>query len=123
MYKELFIQVLIAAVAVVGVMEFIKNFIPVKPVLYAVFTLALSTFAFFAIVYLPVWVIGSLLTLGCVQMGYEIFIQGVREILRGVARYLSQPKNYIADPNSPKGEYEAPPSIISTAQQELSFKS
>jgi hypothetical protein len=76
------LQVIVAALATVGIEEFIKNFMKnVKTIWYAVLMLPLSIGCFCAVNLLPTYVIGSLLTIGSVQLCYQTLIQGFKSVV------------------------------------------
>lgn len=76
------IQVVVASLATVGIEEFIKNFFkPKNKKWYAVLMLPLSVFCFCAASLMPLCVIGSLLTVGCVQLCYQTLVQGFSVML------------------------------------------
>lgn len=78
--------VIVAAFATVGIEEFIKNFFkPQNTVWYALIMPPIALICFMAAYFLPPWVIGSFLTLSCVQVCYQTLIQGFQAIIRNIA--------------------------------------
>ncbi|MBQ2552998.1 MAG: hypothetical protein II563_09170 [Treponema sp.] len=86
MNSQFVLKVFVAAFATVGVEEFLKNFIKTeKTFIYAVLMIPLAVGCYFAIEALPVWVIGSLLTIGCVQICYQTIVQGFKTAIKGLS--------------------------------------
>jgi hypothetical protein len=82
MNMQFALQVIVAALAAVGIEEFIKNFMKnVNTIWYAVLMLPLSIGCFCAVYLLPVYVIGSLLTVGSVQLCYQTLVQGFKGVV------------------------------------------
>lgn len=82
MDTQFLLQVVAASLAAVGVEEFIKNFFkPANKAWYAAVMLPLSVGCFCAARLLPLWVIGSLLTVGSVQLCYQTLVQGFQKII------------------------------------------
>lgn len=80
--SQLILKICVAAFATVGIEEYIKNFLKTeKTKIYALIMIPLSLGCFFAIEKLPIWVIGGLLTVGCVQIAYQTIIQGFKAII------------------------------------------
>lgn len=83
------LQVFVAALATVGIEEYIKNFFkPKNKVWYAVLMLPLSAGCFLAIYLLPIYVIGIILTSGCVQLCYQTLIQGFKSIVSTLSKKI-----------------------------------
>lgn len=82
---QLILKVLVAAFATVGVEEFIKNFLKTeKTYWYAIIMVPLAVGCYIAVELLPASVIGSLLTIGGVQLCYQTLVQGFKAIIRNV---------------------------------------
>lgn len=82
MDKYFIVKVFVAALATVGVEEFLKNFIkPTSKIWYAVLMMPLSVGCYLAIELLPTYVIGILLTIGTVQLCYQTIVQGIKTIV------------------------------------------
>lgn len=76
MDKYFVLKVFVAALATVGIEEFIKNFFkPKNKIWYAVLMIPLSIGCYLSVDLLPLYVIGSLLTIGSVQLCYQSFVQ------------------------------------------------
>lgn len=89
--SQFLLKIFTAAFATVGIEEFIKNFLKTeKSWVYALLMIPLSIGSYFSIEALPVWVIGSLLTIGCVQICYQTIIQGFKAIIEGVANKIKE---------------------------------
>ena len=83
---ELLIKIVVAGFAAVGIEEYLKNFLPKgNTKLFALLMLPLAVVCFVAVDLLPLPVIGSLLTVGTVQIAYETLIQGFRAVIERVS--------------------------------------
>ncbi len=86
---QFLLKVLAAAFATVGIEEFIKNFLKTKKTwVYALLMIPLSIGSYFSAEVLPMWVIGGLLTIGCVQISYQTIVQGFKAIIKNLARRI-----------------------------------
>lgn len=84
-YSELMTQVVIAAIATVGLIEVIKNFLKTeKKWIFSLIMLPLSVGTYFAMVKLPVWVIGGILTIGVTQECYQVIVQSIQNLVNSV---------------------------------------
>ncbi len=82
---QFLLRILVACFATVGVEEYIKNFFkPKNKIWYAVLMLPLSVGCYIATSMLPVQVIGSILTIGGVQLCYQTLVQGFKSIIENV---------------------------------------
>lgn len=82
---DLVMKIVVAGFGAVGIEEYIKNFLPSKKSRWwALIMLPLSIGCFFAVHCLPLPVIGSVLTVGAVQIAYETLIQGFRAVIERV---------------------------------------
>lgn len=87
--SQLLLKVFIASFATVGIEEYAKNFLKTeKTFVYALLMLPLAVMCYFAAEKLPVWVIGSLLTVGCVQVCYQTIVQGFKALIEGFSSKL-----------------------------------
>lgn len=87
--SQFLLKVFTAAFATVGIEEFIKNFLKTKKTwVYALLMIPLSIGSYFSVEVLPMWVIGGLLTIGCVQICYQTIVQGFRAIIENLARKI-----------------------------------
>lgn len=99
------IQVIVAALATVGIEEFFKNFFkPKNKKWYAILMLPLSVFCFCAASLLPLYIIGSLLTIGCVQLCYQTLVQGFKIILENAFERMKGGGNKTVENTSEKQE-------------------
>lgn len=86
---QFLLKVLVASFATVGLMETAKNFWKTeKKVWYAVAMVPLSISSYFSVEVLPMWIIGGLLTIGCVQISYQTIVQGFKTIIENLARRI-----------------------------------
>lgn len=84
--SDLLIKIVVAGFAAVGIEEWLKNFLPARrSKWWALLMLPLSVGSFLAAHCLPLPVIGSLLTVGTVQIAYETLIQGFRAVIDRVS--------------------------------------
>lgn len=78
----LVLKVIIASFSTVGLMEYLKNFIKTKKTwLYSLLMPIFAIGCYLACEYLPVGVIGGLLTVGCVQLDYQVIVQGFKKAI------------------------------------------
>ncbi len=83
--SQFLLRVIVAAFATVGIMEFIKNFLKTsKTWIYAILMIPLSVGCYVSVELLPFAVIGSLLTIGSVQLCYQTLVQGFKAIISNV---------------------------------------
>lgn len=86
-------NVMLAAFATVGVIEVVKNFLTTeKKWMYSLIMIPLSLACYAAAEFLPTWVIGGILTIGVTQECYQIIIQSVTSIVKGMAQKLGGEK-------------------------------
>lgn len=77
------IKALISALAGVGLMEWIKNFIKTeKTWIYSLIMPFIAIGCFVSIEYLPIGVFGSIMTIGIMQINYQLLIQGIQKIVK-----------------------------------------
>ena len=77
------IKALISALAGVGLMEWIKNFIKTeKTWIYSLIMPVIAIGCFLSIEYLPIGVFGSIMTIGIMQVNYQLLIQGIQKIVK-----------------------------------------
>ncbi|MGN0757033.1 hypothetical protein [Treponema sp.] len=87
--SQFLLKVFTAAFATVGIEEFIKNFLKTKKTwVYALLMIPLSIGSYFSVEVLSMWVIGGLLTIGCVQICYQTIVQGFKAIIENLARRI-----------------------------------
>ena len=86
---EFLMKIIVACFATVGFEEYIKNFFkPQNKVWYAVLMLPLSAVCYASLSLLPVEVIGSILTVGGVQLCYQTFVQGFKAIVENITNKI-----------------------------------
>lgn len=85
------IKAIISALAGVGLMEWLKNFIKTeKTWIYSIIMPVIAIGCFCAIEYLPIGVFGSIMTIGVMQVGYQVLIQGIQKILQSKIDSISK---------------------------------
>ena len=85
------IKAVISAFAGVGLMEWIKNFIKTeKTWIYSLIMPFIAIGCFVAIEYLPIGVFGSIMTIGIMQIDYQILIQGIKKIGKSKINSISK---------------------------------
>jgi len=78
----LIIKIVISAFAAVGLIEYLKNFIKTeKKWVYSIIMPFVAIGCYCACQYLPIGIIGGILTVGCVQLGYQVIVQGFKKII------------------------------------------
>ena len=83
------IKVVAAAFATVGLEEYLKNFFkPKRKIWYAVIMLPLSIICYIAASLLPQEVIGSILTIGGVQLCYQTLVQGFKAVIDNITNKI-----------------------------------
>lgn len=77
------IKAVISAIAGVGFMEWIKNFIKTeKTWIFSLIMPVVAVGCFCSIEYLPIGVFGSIMTIGIMQINYQVLIQGIQKIVK-----------------------------------------
>ena len=77
------IKAVISALAGVGLMEWIKNFIKTeKTWIYSLIMPVIAIGCFLSIEYLPIGVCGSIMTIGIMQINYQVLIQGIQKVVK-----------------------------------------
>jgi hypothetical protein len=80
--QDLITKVMISAFATVGIIEYLKNFIKTdKKWIYSLIMPFISIGCYCICQYLPIGIIGGALTIGTVQLGYQLIIQGFKKII------------------------------------------
>lgn len=78
----LILKVIIASFSTVGIMEYLKNFIKTeKKWIYSLLMPVIAIGCFIACEYLPIAIIGGILTVGCVQLDYQVIVQGFQNAI------------------------------------------
>ena len=86
-----FIKAIISALAGVGLMEWLKNFIKTqKTWIYSLIMPFIAIGCFLSIEYLPIGVFGSIMTIGIMQINYQILIQGIQKIVKSKINTISK---------------------------------
>ena len=87
--SELFMKIGIASFAATGFMEWLKNFLKFKnTVWYAILMPLVAIGCYFAIDKLPPIVIGCILTLGTVQLNYQLIVQSFKKIIETIVNKI-----------------------------------
>jgi len=90
-FSAYIIKAVISALAGVGLMEWIKNFIKTeKTWVYSIIMPVIAIGCFCSIEYLPIGVFGSIMTIGVMQVGYQVLIQGIQKILQSKIDSISK---------------------------------
>ena len=77
------VKAVISAFAGVGLLEWLKNFIKTeKKWIYSLLMPIVALGCFCSIEYLPIGVFGSILTVGIMQINYQILIQGMQKTVK-----------------------------------------
>lgn len=86
-----FIKAIISALAGVGLMEWIKNFIKTeKTWIYSLIMPVIAIGCFCSIEYLPIGVFGSIMTIGIMQIDYQLLIQGIQEVVKSKIKSIAK---------------------------------
>ena len=90
-FVEYFIKAIISALAGVGLMEWLKNFIKTeKTWIYSLIMPVIAIGCFCSIEYLPIGVFGSIMTIGIMQIDYQLLIQGIQKIVKSKINLISK---------------------------------
>lgn len=82
---EFVIKIGLAGFGAVGVMEWLKNFFKFKKTwIYALVMPFFAVGCYAAVNFLPPYVIGAILTVGVVQLNYQVIIQGFKAIIKAL---------------------------------------
>ena len=85
------IKAVISALAGVGLMEWIKNFIKTeKTWIYSLIMPVIAIGCFLSIEYLPIGVFGSIMTIGIMQINYQVLIQGIQKVVKSKINNIAQ---------------------------------
>ena len=75
-------KIMVASFATVGLMEYLKNFLKTeKTWIYSLLMPVFAIGCFLACEYLPIGIIGGILTVGCVQLDYQVIVQGFKKLI------------------------------------------
>lgn len=90
-FAAYFLKALISALAGVGVMEWLKNFIKTeKTWIYSLIMPFIAVGCFCSIEYLPIGVFGSIMTIGIMQIDYQLLVQGIQKVVKSKITDLSK---------------------------------
>lgn len=90
-FVEYFIKAIISALAGVGLMEWLKNFIKTeKTWIYSIIMPVIAVICFCSIEYLPIGVFGSIMTIGIMQIDYQLLVQGIQQIVKLKLKKISE---------------------------------
>ena len=90
-FATYFIKAVISALAGVGLMEWLKNFIKTeKTWIYSALMPVIAIGCFCSIEYLPIGVFGSIMTIGIMQIDYQLLIQGIQEVVKSKIKSISK---------------------------------
>ena len=90
-FVEYFIKAIISALAGVGLMEWLKNFIKTeKTWIYSIIMPVIAVVCFCSIEYLPIGVFGSIMTIGIMQIDYQLLVQGIQQIVKSKLKKISE---------------------------------
>ena len=92
-FASYFLKAVISALAGVGVMEWLKNFIKTeKTWIYSLIMPFVAVGCFCSIEYLPIGVFGSIMTIGIMQIDYQLLVQGIQKVVKSKITSLSKPE-------------------------------
>ncbi|MBO7518920.1 MAG: hypothetical protein J6T31_07395 [Methanobrevibacter sp.] len=90
-FASYFLKAVISALAGVGVMEWLKNFIKTeKTWIYSLIMPFVAVGCFCSIEYLPIGVFGSIMTIGIMQIDYQLLVQGIQKVVKSKITTLSK---------------------------------
>lgn len=90
-FASYFLKAVISALAGVGVMEWLKNFIKTeKTWIYSLIMPFIAVGCFCSIEYLPIGVFGSIMTIGIMQIDYQLLVQGIQKVVKSKITDLSK---------------------------------
>lgn len=80
--SNLLLKIVLASFGATGILEWLKNFIKTpKTWVYSIIMPMLAIGCFFICEFCNVAVIGSILTIGCVQLDYQVIVQGFKTLI------------------------------------------
>lgn len=83
--SKLAVEIALAGFGAVGVMEWLKNFFKFKKTwIYALVMPLFAVGCYAAVYFLPKYVIGAILTVGVVQLNYQVIIQGFKAVIKAL---------------------------------------
>ena len=90
-FASYIIKAVISALAGVGLMEWLKNFIKTeKTWIYSLIMPFVAVGCFCSIEYLPIGVFGSIMTIGIMQIDYQLLVQGIQKVVKSKITSLSK---------------------------------
>ena len=93
---QLAIKVGLAGFGAVGILEWVKNFFKFsKTWIYALIMPVFAVGCFAAVWFLPSYVIGGILTVGVVQLNYQVIVQGFKAVIKALLSKAGVDKNDI----------------------------
>ena len=88
--STLILKIVVAAFASTGILEYSKNFLKTtKTWIYSLLMPIFAVGCYCACEFLPVAVVGSLLTVGTVQLNYQIIVQGFKKVINSAVSKVS----------------------------------
>ena len=79
---ELVVKVVLASFGATGLIEFLKNFIKTKKTwVYSLIMPFFAVLCFVVCEFCPTSIIGSILTIGVVQLNYQVIVQGFQKVI------------------------------------------
>lgn len=79
-------KIVLSSFGAVGILEWLKNFLKLKKKwIFSIIMPFIAIGCFCACEYLPISIIGGILTVGCVQLNYQVIIQGFTKIIEKVS--------------------------------------
>ena len=88
---QVLLQVVVAALAAIGIEEWAKNFFkPTNTKWLALLMIPLSVGCYLSIYYLPPVVIGCILAIGFTQNFYQSILQATKDIVEGIIHRLTE---------------------------------
>lgn len=83
--SKLAVEIALAGFGAVGTMEWLKNFFKFKKTwIYALVMPVFAVGCYAAVYFLPKYVIGAILTIGVVQLNYQVIIQGFKAVIKAL---------------------------------------
>lgn len=97
-FKIIVENTVLAASACVGLIEIFKSFFKTeKKWIYAIIMIPLSIGCYTAVLYLPPWVIGGVLTAAFAQLGYQTIVQSVQNLIKSAGKKIDVVENKMED--------------------------
>lgn len=103
--SQMAIKIALSGFGAVGILEWLKNFFKfTKTWAYALLMPVLAVGCFAAVYFLPAYVIGSILTVGVVQLNYQVIVQGFKAVVKALLNKAGVDKNDIETNNTVETE-------------------